>query len=108
MPPFEKSSLLVKRFTLASGDLCKKVLVCSRQTDTSRSKEQAMTLSKTLHRQVAIAILAVSAIVIGMSSATAQRSGRGELINRMNTAPFACWVDEGYGRASNCDQGGGG
>ncbi len=61
--------------------------------------------SKTVTRALAVAIAAAS---LGFASgdAFAQKRGQAELVNR--AAPFTCIVDEGYGRRTNCDQGGGG
>jgi hypothetical protein len=53
------------------------------------------------------------ALAAGMTSpAAAQAKSRVDTRNATilvpHGSPFACQVDEGYGRWSNCDQGGGG
>lgn len=46
-----------------------------------------MTPSGTLSQQLAIAIVAASALILATSTATAERAGRGELVNRP-VSPF--------------------
>lgn len=82
--------------------------VCSKQTFASNTKEQPMTL-KTLQRQIAVALVATSVATLSIGTAAAQRGGSFDLVNRpatpLNSSPFACWTDEGYGRFTSCGQG---
>jgi len=62
-----------------------------------------MTISRRVHLQLVIALLVVTAIVLAMSSATANRIGPGELINRPDMPPSRCWIDKRHGWFTECD-----
>lgn len=64
-----------------------------------------MTISKTLHRTLTVA-LATASLALLTTQAVAAPAGQLELVNRP-AAPgaFVCRTDEGYGRWTSCDHG---
>ena len=67
-----------------------------------------MTSTNTVRNVLSVAIVTAGLALLS-TDALAQRAGQ-ELVNRPAgyTNPYNCFADEGYGRWSNCDQGGGG
>lgn len=69
-----------------------------------------MNLTKTLGRQLGVALAAAGLITLTLSAADAQRGGNFDLVNAKPATTklaFGCRIDDGYGRFSSCDQGGG-